>query len=453
MSVLRRRMARAVGALVGLALAVGAFPQAEAYGAAAGSRRTVAADASPSARAAVTGEPVEVVSERTEYSQTTANPDGTYTLQQSATPQRARGKDGEWHDIDVTLERRGDGTIGPKSAAVDLAFSGGGKAKSLIRLGGRQGAFSLGWPGALPEPILDGATVTYPETLPGVDLQLTATAEGFRQVLVVKSPEAAANPALNQVTMSASGDGLTVASGAGGGLRAVDGDGNTVFDGPAGLMWDSAGDGTAYAAQTFRSKVVGAADPGSGEAAQTARPDDGDATAVLPVQVQESAVSVKPDLTLLRGKNTVYPVYIDPPIGAALSERTVLSSDGDSFYDFDGDSYGVGHCSRSGPYYCTTGANYTNRMYFQFAPGNLIGKYILNASFRAYETWSFDCNPHWLELWRTDNISAGSRWPGPAARDMMGDRNVSAGRGTTAVRRSLIRGSSSATIRLSRTRI
>ncbi|MFE7545793.1 hypothetical protein [Streptomyces platensis] len=38
-------------------------------------------------RAAATGEPVEVTSERTEYSQTVANPDGTFTLTQSTTPQ------------------------------------------------------------------------------------------------------------------------------------------------------------------------------------------------------------------------------------------------------------------------------------------------------------------------------------------------------------------------------
>ena len=34
----------------------------------------------------------------------------------------------------------------------------------------------------------------YAEVLPGVDLRLTATTEGYREVLVVKSAEAAANP-------------------------------------------------------------------------------------------------------------------------------------------------------------------------------------------------------------------------------------------------------------------
>ena len=97
--------------------------------------------------------------------------------------------------------------------------------------------------------------------------------------------------------------------------------------------------------------------------------------------IDGDTVSVKPDLDLLRGKGTVYPVYIDPSVGLGVSERTVLSSDGDKFWQFNGD-YGVGRCSVSGPYYC--GSNYTNRMYFEFSPSNLAGKHILDATFKAY---------------------------------------------------------------------
>ncbi|WP_330290068.1 hypothetical protein [Streptomyces sp. NBC_00576] len=90
----------------------------------------------------------------------------------------------------------------------------------------------------------------------GVHLQLTAMAEGYREVLVVKSAQAAANPTLEQVRLSASGGGLQVLPSAGCGLRALDEDGNAVFRGPAEMMWDSAG-GTA--AVSTRSLSVGAA--------------------------------------------------------------------------------------------------------------------------------------------------------------------------------------------------
>ncbi|MFJ3158973.1 LamG-like jellyroll fold domain-containing protein [Streptomyces kanasensis] len=422
----RRGIAAALGlVMVGTAGAY-AWPAQEAVAAVrpADGRAPLTAQAA-SARAAASGEPVEVVAERTEYAQTVANPDGTFTLTQSTTPQRVRAEDGSWRSVDVTLERRADGTIGPKAAVADVAFSGGGD-KNLIRLGGgRSGSVTLGWHRALPAPRLDGPTATYPEVYPGTDLQLTATAEGYREVLVVKTPQAAADSALQEIRLTVSGDGLDVAPGAGGGVRAVDEDGNTVFAGPAGQMWDSAGGAPTKGPQP---QLLAAAAPSApSAAAESAHPAPGDVSAVLPVTVEPSAVTVKPDLALLRGKDTVFPVYIDPPMGLALGERTVLSSDGDRFYDFDGD-HGVGNCSRLGPWYCDK--YHTNRMYFEFAPTNLAGKHVVDAVFRAYETWSFSCTPQDVDLWRTNNISEGSTWPGPAQLDLMGDRDVSAGRGT-----------------------
>ncbi|MEV6654864.1 hypothetical protein [Streptomyces sp. NPDC051219] len=384
---------------------------------------------SPSALAAASGEPVEVVAERTEYTQTMANPDGTFTLTQSTTPQRVRADDGSWESVDATLERRVDGTVGPKAAVVHLAFSGGGSGKDLIRLSNDRGALTLGWPGQLPQPQLNGDTATYPEVLEGVDLKLTATAEGFREVLVVKSAAAAANPALEEIKLAAAGDGLRIEPGAGGGIRAVDGDGNTVFKGPAGLMWDSAG---STASGERASRTLRSLPPAQAQTAEeppvdeSARPGDGDASSILPVKVEEGAVTVEPDLELLRGEETVYPVFIDPPMGAGHSERTVLSSDGDRFWAFDGD-YGLGKCGSADGYYCGNG--YVNRILFEFAPTKLTGKKIIDATFRAYETWSFNCTAHWVDLKRTNNISEGTRWPGPSVLDHIGDTNISAGRG------------------------
>ncbi|MFF3950527.1 LamG domain-containing protein [Streptomyces sp. NPDC001902] len=370
----------------------------------------------PSEEAAATGEPVEVTSSRTEYSTTMANPDGTFTLDQSAAPLRAKAPDGSWRDLDPALERRTDGSVGPKSAVVDLSFSGGGDGRDLIRVGKDGRSVTLGLPTTLSAPVLDGATATYAEVYPGVDLQLTATAEGYRQVFVVKTAQAAANPELEHIALTAIGTRLDVVPGVGGGLRAIDDNGNAVLRGPAGQMWDSAGD----AAQARPgARVAAGVDP-------VTEPGDGDASTVLPVTVGNGTVSVKPDLDVLRGEDTVYPVYIDPPVGLTASERTVLSSDGDKFWQFNGD-LGVGRCSVEGPYYC--GNNYTNRMYFEYGAGSLAGKYVVSATFRAYETWSFSCTPHMVTLERTNNISEGTRWPGPDQLDHLVDTYVSAGRG------------------------
>ncbi|MFC5661200.1 LamG domain-containing protein, partial [Streptomyces nogalater] len=370
---------------------------------------------------------MEVTADRTEYSTTHANPDGSFTLTQSTTPQRVKEADGGWGGVDPVLERRADGRVAPRGAVVDLSFSGGGPGAGMIRLGKGGRSVTLDWAGVLPQPVLDGPTATYPDVFDGVDLQLTATAEGYREVLVVTTPEAAQNPALEQVTLAASGDGLSVVPGAGGGLRAVDEDGNAVFRGPAGQMWDSAGDDeTGPQTQLMRTDAPAPTDAGAQGDDDPSQPGNGDATAVLPVKVDDGAVTVHPDLDLLRGKDTVYPVYIDPSVGLGVSERTKLSSDGDKFWMFDGDK-GVGKCGTADGYTC--GGGYVDRMYFELAPTKLAGKYVLDATFRARETWSFNCDPHWVDLVRTDNISEGTVWPGPKQLDWMGDRNVAAGRG------------------------
>ncbi|MFJ7146641.1 LamG-like jellyroll fold domain-containing protein [Streptomyces sp. NPDC100445] len=378
-----------------------------------------------SAQAQASGEQVEVTADRTEYSTTEANPDGSFTLTQSTTPQRVKEKDGGWGTVDPVLERRTDGRIAPKGAVVDLSFSGGGPGSGMIQLGKDGRSVTLGWPGDLPEPTLDGPTATYANVFDGVDLQLTATAESYREVLVVKTPAAAQNPALEQVKLGASGDGLTVVPGVGGGLRAIDDNGNAVFRGPAGQMWDSAGD-KASGPQTQLMRTEGSASATAQTQDDPTHPGEGDTTAVLPVKVDDDSVAVHPDLNLLRGKGTVYPVYIDPSVGLGVSERTKLSSDGDKFWMFDGDK-GVGNCGNADGYYC--GSGYVDRMYFEFAPTKLAGKHVLDATFRAKETWSFNCDPHWVDLVRTDNISEGTRWPGPRQLDLMGDRDVAAGRG------------------------
>lgn len=389
---------------------------------------------SASALAARTGGPVEVLYERTEYSQVFAQPDGGFKLTQSTSPQRVRASDGSWKSVDVTLERRADGRIAPKSAVVDLSFSGAGTGADMIRVSDRKGhTLTLGWTHELPVPVLAGDTATYRDVLPGVDLLLTATPESYREVLVVKTPEAAASSELDVVRLGVESEGLEVRP-TEGGLVVTDDDGVEVFTGPPGRMWDSAGkaQNSATTARTRqrRTEEDGAADPSAG-------PGDGDSSAVLPVQVGNGSIAVVPDTEILEGTGTAYPVYIDPAVGIGHTYRTVLSSDGDSFWMFNGAGHGIGRCGYNSQGACTTGAWYTNRMYFQFNSASALrGKHVIDATFRAYETWSFDCSPAWVDLERTDGISSGSDWPGPGGPkadnswDQIGDRHVSAGRGT-----------------------
>ncbi|MEU9979608.1 hypothetical protein [Streptomyces sp. NPDC051014] len=405
-------------------------------------------------KAAQTGEQVEVVGERTPYTTTFANPDGvTFTLKDSAVPVRARQVDGSWTEPDAALERRSDGTVGPKASVAKISFSGGGSGSDLVKLSLNGRSLTVGWPGTLPKPTLDGDSAVYGDVLPGVDLRMTATTEGYREVLVVASASAAANPELKKLSFPVRTDRLSLKDGGDGGLSAVDDDGNTVFRAPAAQQWDSAGDATRTAATasaasthaasrtayatTAQDTSAGQTTSGDGEATPDPAegPSDGDSSTRLPVTAAQSTITVTPDASMLTDGSAVFPQYIDPDVGMTASERTLLSSDGDTFYNFSGgdSGKGVGYCGTyvTGGYAYYCGSGYKNRMYFEFSPAKLAGKHVLDATFAITEKWSMSCIPSWVDLVRTGNISSSTNWPGPTANwDLMVDRNVSAGRGS-----------------------
>ncbi|MEU6230043.1 LamG domain-containing protein [Streptomyces sp. NPDC047042] len=413
--------------------------------------------------AAASGDPVEVVSERTERETVFANPDGkTFTLNKSIVPVRVETPGGGWAEPDARLEKRADGSIGPKATAVDLSFSPGGAGEGLVTIGEDGQSVSLGWPGTLPPPRLEGERAVYENVLPDVNLILTATVEGFRQVLEVETLEAASDPALASLEYSMKTEGLRIREGAAGTMDALDGNGQVVFRSPSARMWNSAGEtpgsaageGLSAQAAAVRPIASAAQNSTSQNAEQTpagpaeegdplAGPGVGDESALMEVDVAADTVTVTPDTELIAGTTSAeLPLYIDPSVELGEGERTVLSSDGDSFYNFSGGDNGmsVGRCGSAViggvRYYCTSGSEYVNRMYFEFTPGRLKGKHVLDATFTVTETWSFSCDARWIDLERTNEITKTSKWPGPRGTnpnktwDQMVDVNVSAGRGS-----------------------
>ncbi|MCX5409836.1 LamG domain protein jellyroll fold domain protein [Streptomyces sp. NBC_00335] len=401
--------------------------------------------------AAESGRRVEVIGERSEFTTTYANPDGeTFRLVQSVVPVRVKSADGAWVEPDATLVTRPDGTVGPKAAVVGLSFSGGGAGADLVQIEREGRTLALGWAKSLPKPTLEGASATYAEVLPGVDLRMTATVEGFREVLVVKTPQAAASPALKEVKFSLKAKGLEVSGSKENGLTAWNSDGQTVFEAPPALMWDSSGSesapaqSTAKAASTAMHSVaaVTAAEPspaaGSGEGGESPfdGPGQGDQTASLPLAVDATSLTVVPDAELMAQKDpAAFPLYIDPSVNADYNvERLLLRNDGYAKYGWenadDNMGQGVGECGSWAGYYC--GPGYLQRLYFQFTPDNLRGKRVLDATFTITEPWAFQCEPRNVWLVRTaGKFTKSTTWGNkPAYADLMGDRSVSAGRGS-----------------------
>ncbi|GAA4944120.1 hypothetical protein GCM10023224_28790 [Streptomonospora halophila] len=159
------------------------------------------AEAQAQDEAAETGERVVVEDFTTETTKVFAEPDGTFTLETSPVPQRVRTVQG-WTPVDTDLVEAGDGTVAPKASAAEVAFSAGGEGAPMARVGIGSKALSLDWPGALPEPTTEGNQATYTDVLPDVDLVLTAGVDGFTQVLVVHTAEAAQDERLAELEMA-----------------------------------------------------------------------------------------------------------------------------------------------------------------------------------------------------------------------------------------------------------
>lgn len=272
------------------------------------------------------GKPVQVTGATTVDSTLAANPNGTFTVTQSNMPVRAY-TGGKWRSLDATLHRNADGSVSPAVTSAGLRLSGGG-TDPLVSMTSEGKTLSVSFPGTLPAPVLSGATATYPSVLPGVDLVVTAdTQGGFDYVLVVKNAAAAANPALRSLAMrtTASGD-LTLREDAKGNISAVNRGGRAYFTEPAPSMWDSrAATGTANAplktaVNSFTRQRIDLRN-GNDVASGNSGPGEAARTAAVGVRYSHGTVTYTPNRSLLNGKSTAYPVYIDPwspPAGGTL---------------------------------------------------------------------------------------------------------------------------------------
>ncbi|MEV5439525.1 LamG-like jellyroll fold domain-containing protein [Streptomyces sp. NPDC052682] len=411
---------RALGTLLGVTLAVGLMPgsslavaQQQVTGDqdpnAVDGPAAAATEAEALAQASKSGEPVEVLARRGETTEVFATPEGDFEAREYLRPVWTRAN-GSWKRLDTDLAPADDGTVVPKAATVGLRFSGGGSEDPLVRMERAGRTMSLSWPTALPEPQLSGAMATYPDVLPGVDLRMTAQEDGFTQLLVVKSAEAAKNPKLNELRLKLGSDGLKVKENAQGGLRAVDGATNgTVFEAPEPVMWDSSPGKSLSAAQktasgtTARTEAAGpAAEPGAGESGKLApvRVD-------LPAGTDELVLT--PDQNVLNGENTAYPVFIDPQWYSPRASAWTMASKywaSSPQWKFNGESdAGMGYC---GWYYCQPYD--TKRLFYRIPVSAFAGRTILSAEFVVRETWAASCSARTVELWSTDDISTSTTW-------------------------------------------
>ncbi|WP_328506437.1 LamG-like jellyroll fold domain-containing protein [Streptomyces sp. NBC_00391] len=356
-----------------------------------------------SEKAVASGKSVEIGELTSSTSRVVANPDGTFTAETAASPERVL-KAGEWTDVDTTLVARPDGGLAPR-AAEDIRFSSGGTGEPLARMvtAGKEYAVSSPW--ALPKPEVDGSSAVYRSVLPEVDLAVQAHPDGFTYHLVVHSREAAANPALKKVSFPVEAHGLSVRMDDSGAATFVDGSGHAVISSGSALMWD-AGTTTAKAGSAARSASTVSAFAAE-TAADTLGASPRSRTAVMDTDVTNDALSIVPDQDFLASGATSYPVVLDPPaVKATLTGWTALwsNSPGTSLWKTK-HALGVG--------YDAFVDNKKSRSLFQFDTRRVAGKKIVNATFTPYAIWSANCVKHDVDLYRTSQIFSSTTWNKP----------------------------------------
>ncbi|MEU0204785.1 LamG-like jellyroll fold domain-containing protein [Streptomyces canus] len=341
---------------------------------------------------------VEVTELTSATSRVVANPDGTFTAEASASPERVL-KGGKWTAIDTTLVRNADGSLAPRTAE-DIRLSGGGTGEPLARMvtGGKEYAVSSPWP--LPEPEIDGASAVYRAVLPGVDLAVQVHADGFTYHLVLHSRQAAAQEALRTVSFPITTRGLSARADTSGTASFVDVSGRPVVSSGSALMWDTGRPSTPAKVTSAKASTARTTDAvtdalGAGPYSRTA---------VMDTDVTGETLSITPDQDFLTDGSTVYPVVLDPPaVKATLTGWTTIwsSSPTTSFWKTK-HALGVG--------YDAYVDNKKARSLFQFDTRKVAGKKILNATFTPYAIWSANCVKHDVDLYRTSQISSKTTW-------------------------------------------
>jgi hypothetical protein len=371
--------------------------------------------------AAVCDVPVEVVAERTAWSSTFALPDGSVRLDSSMAAVRT-DVSGVWEPVDPSLVVTGDG-VQVVSAVVPMVFSDGSDGMPLVRVerDGHEVVFDA--PFELTEPVVEGARVTYPAVLPGVDLVVSVNedATGFSQVLRVESAQAAANPALAELTFDVvTSEGVRLEE-RDGGFAVADAAGGAVLTSPAPTMWDSGhADGTARG-----TTPPGAFGAGAHDVDPTLAPPPGAAVEVMASELRGDAVTVVPDADLLSDPATTWPVFIDPGMSGSLNQRTAVRTVIGNAYNFAGDE-GVGLCNKATSDTCSH--TFKSRVLYQFAGlaglGALEPDDVQSAVFAVTGTHSYSCTPMPVTLYAVADFDQSTPYPGGPQWDALQTQTI-----------------------------
>ncbi|MEV0415385.1 LamG-like jellyroll fold domain-containing protein [Streptomyces sp. NPDC050448] len=352
-------------------------------------------------------------------------------------------KSGKWSPLDATLQRNADGTYSPLATPAGVSLSGGGTGPLATLTNGAGQRLAMSFPVPLPAPRVSGSSALYTDVFPGVDLQTSVSDQGaFSEVLIVRNAEAAANPALRSLRLTTKADGLAVGSDAAGNLQVTTPEGAAAFTSAIALMWDSSTPATqkSLASKSFVVGRTAAAAEGTGTPpaplvetparSSAAHPGEGAQVKPIGISAQPEAVTLTPDMGLLTGPTTSYPVFIDPvvnPVTSGTGHYVVAQEGcpGANTYDTAQDwGEGVGYQQYSSSCFGM------QESFFEINTSALTPQMVIQKStLYLTETYGADhgCSNTWpLTLKHTNGINSGTNWNNrPGAIATIGTQQLS----------------------------
>ncbi|MFJ9576875.1 hypothetical protein ACIRQF_10905 [Streptomyces sp. NPDC101191] len=393
-------------------------------------------EAAARAEAVRTGKKVLVDTATTATSLTWALPNGQMRSQTHALPQRAKNAAGKWAPVDNKLTRsakapRGLG-VSPANAVYPVRFASGTEQASRadrsfaraetpgqsllaeVEFGGHTIAYT--WPGALPEPVLDGPRALYSEVLPGVDLLLVAREEGgFAQVLVVKTPEAAKQEALKSVSYGLRSATATFQHDTKANrVLVLDKAGKEIGSIPTPFAWDSSGrdpelpegtvarTATATSADVLKLSGLTGIEPGA-KSAQLPVELEGDKTGTARLALNVAATK------LLDDKQVKFPLFVDPTMNSGWQSWTTAYRPYPNSSFYNGTNFSSGTSDARVGYESDTGGLGRSFWRMNFDP-KMKGATVTSAAFKVLNNHSWSCTTREFKFYLTGGISTGTTW-------------------------------------------
>nr|WP_277628508.1 DNRLRE domain-containing protein [Arsenicicoccus dermatophilus] len=397
----RRVLAAAGVAVVSMVVADGlavAAPSPTSSGGAARSRAQVARVSSArdvvSARvsARAQGVPVEVSGERTEFSRTWANPDGTLTTKVSAGQTGVKDAKGVWRDVDLTMRQASDGSVAPVMPAVPLRAGGAsqGVVDEGVSVGSGDRQVSMGWVGRRSKPVVQGTTSTWPDVMAGVDYRVTATRSGFESFFLVKDRSAVDPTAGLRWTMPLRTKGLRARQSSDGGIDFLDAKGKVASRLEVPMAWDAKVD-ERTGDPVSRGKV----------SMRVEQPSPGMAVLTLTV---DKAWATDPA--------RVFPITVDPSYATLPAIKP-------NFDTFVQQGFTDGQSAATELKLGNNGSKQVARSFLQFPMSTLKGLQVKSATLGLYATHSWSCTPKEWGVYSTGGVTSSTVWTNQPA---WGDR-------------------------------